>query len=70
MQEMVENGYQVTVKEIKSKWRNLIRTYNLRCKNPRQKGFKFKFFNDIMEFFKETSSLGIDPVVFEIYGSD
>lgn len=67
MQEMVDNGYQVTVKEIKSKWRNLIRTYNLRCKNPRQKGFKFKFFNDIQEFFKETESLGIDPVVFEVY---
>ncbi|KAL1517517.1 hypothetical protein ABEB36_001273 [Hypothenemus hampei] len=67
LQEMVDNGYQVTVKDIKSKWRNLIRSYNLRLKNPRQKGFKFKFFNDISEFFKESSSLGIDPLVFEIY---
>ncbi|CAH1132656.1 unnamed protein product [Ceutorhynchus assimilis] len=66
MQEMVDNGYQVTIKEIKSKWRNLIRTYNLRLKNTRQKGFKFKFFNDIMEFFKETASLGMDPDLFEV----
>ncbi|KAF7273585.1 uncharacterized protein LOC143203499 isoform X2 [Rhynchophorus ferrugineus] len=67
MQEMNDNGFQISVKEIKSKWRNLIRTYNLRCKNQRQKGFKFKFFNDIQEFFRETESLGIDPVVFEVY---
>ncbi|XP_066138507.1 uncharacterized protein [Euwallacea fornicatus] len=60
-QEMVDKGYQVSMKEIKSKWRNLIRTYNLRTKNPRQKGFKFKFYKEIGDFFEETRSLGLDP---------